>query len=172
MARKRMFASDLIESDQFILLSHEAQLLYFHLSLKADDEGFLRSHQVVLKMLDISSDALEELICTNLVHRFESGIVLILDWNQHNHIRKDRFIPTTCQQERQFVRLDNNGLYHISSHCCESDGVVTTICQASDNQMETQYRTDKNRTGKKRENPRFLREEKTNSNNVRIGLVL
>ena len=70
MARKRMFASDLIESDQFILLSHEAQLLYFHLSLKADDEGFLRSHQAVLKMLDISSDALEELICTNLVHRW------------------------------------------------------------------------------------------------------
>ena len=58
MARKRMFASDLIQSDRFIRISYEAQLLYFHLCLRADDEGFLRSPQAILKTLDMDGATL------------------------------------------------------------------------------------------------------------------
>ena len=172
MARKRMFASDLIQSDRFILISHEAQLLYFHLCLRADDEGFLRSPQAILKTLDMDGETLEELIRSELVYRFDSGIVLILDWHQHNYIRKDRFVPTNCQRERQYVRLDSGGFYHVLSEPCEQTEPMTTIGQPDDNQPTTQYREEKNRREKNRKGLHLLKEETYHDNYGHIGLVI
>lgn len=173
MARRRMFASEFIQSDRFILLSHDAQLLFFHLSLKADDEGFLQSAQTILKMLDMTVQPLEELVQAKLIHRFDNGIVLILNWNQHNSIRKDRFVPTSCQRERQYVRLDSNGLYQVFSQPCETAPSMTTIGQPNDNQVTTQYREEKNRREKKKEGLHLLREEETRHDNYgHIGIVI
>ena len=41
MAQRRMFHTDVVESDKFLDLSAGAQLLYFHLGMQADDDGFL-----------------------------------------------------------------------------------------------------------------------------------
>ena len=40
MAERRMFAKTIIDSDAFLDMPLSAQALYFHLSMRADDDGF------------------------------------------------------------------------------------------------------------------------------------
>ena len=111
MARRRMFTLSVINSDRFMLLPHDAQLLYFHLGLQADDEGFVQNPCMMLRILDISDTALQVLSDSGYIHRFPSGVILILHWRQHNTIKKDRSTPTTCREERAQVALDENRVY-------------------------------------------------------------
>ena len=53
MARKRMFSEDIVESDAFLSLSKEAQLLYFHLNMRADDEGFVNNIKLTETILGV-----------------------------------------------------------------------------------------------------------------------
>ena len=41
MATKRMFSKDIVGSDAFQDMPHSSQLLYFHLGMEADDDGFV-----------------------------------------------------------------------------------------------------------------------------------
>ena len=41
MAERRMFAKTIIDSDAFLEMPATSQNLYFHLSMRADDEGFI-----------------------------------------------------------------------------------------------------------------------------------
>ena len=43
MARRRMFSVELIDSDRFMDLSAQTQMLYMYLCIHADDEGFVSS---------------------------------------------------------------------------------------------------------------------------------
>lgn len=43
MAERRMFAKTIIDSDAFLEMPLSAQALYFHLGMRADDEGFLNN---------------------------------------------------------------------------------------------------------------------------------
>ncbi len=45
-----MFANDIINSDPFLDMGQGAQLLYFHLGMQADDDGFV-SPQRVMRMV-------------------------------------------------------------------------------------------------------------------------
>lgn len=43
MAEKRMFARKIIDSDAFLEMPLSAQALYFHLNMRADDDGFVNN---------------------------------------------------------------------------------------------------------------------------------
>ena len=43
MAERRMFAKTIIDSDAFLNMPLSAQALYFHLSMRADDDGFINN---------------------------------------------------------------------------------------------------------------------------------
>jgi len=43
MAERRMFSKQIIDSDMFLDMPVSAQALYFHLAMRADDEGFLNN---------------------------------------------------------------------------------------------------------------------------------
>ena len=43
MANKRMFSVDVVETDAFLDLPPKTQALYFHLGMRADDDGFVSS---------------------------------------------------------------------------------------------------------------------------------
>ncbi len=43
MANRRMFSLDIIDSDAFLDMPNESQNLYFHLAMRADDDGFVNS---------------------------------------------------------------------------------------------------------------------------------
>ena len=53
MAIRRMFAKSITDSDDFLDLPLDVQLLYFHLGMQADDEGFLNSTRKIVRMLGV-----------------------------------------------------------------------------------------------------------------------
>ena len=111
MAERRMFNARLLSSDRFLDLSAEAQVLYFHLGLHADDDGFLTRARAICRMIGVGADSLEELVSQGFLLAFESGACVLRHWRQHNSIRKDRYTPTVCRQEIQQLILRADGTY-------------------------------------------------------------
>ena len=111
MAERRMFAKSVIDCDDFLDLSHEAQLLYFHLGMQADDDGFVKNPRSQARMLGLSKAILEELINGKFLIQFESGVVAIAHWKISNYIQKDRYHPSVYTAEKKRLSQCENGVY-------------------------------------------------------------
>ena len=112
MADKRMLNKKVIETDDFMGLSAEAQCLYMHLNLNADDEGILNNVRTVIAMTGCSMDALDELVRTGYVIQILPTIYVITHFGQHNSIPKDRFHKSIiCDWKRYLDKED--GIYRI-----------------------------------------------------------
>lgn len=105
MAEKRMFAKTIIDSDMFLDMSLSTQALYFHLAMRADDDGFINNPKRIQRMIGASDDEMKILIAKQYILPFDSGVVVIKHWKIHNYIQKDRYHPSTCP-EKQLVELD------------------------------------------------------------------
>jgi len=114
MAERRMFAKTIIDSDVFLDMPLSAQALYFHLSMRADDEGFINNHKKIQRMVGASEDDFKILIAKNFVINFESGVIVIKHWKIHNYIRADRLVETNYQEEKSLLEIKDNGAYTIS----------------------------------------------------------
>ena len=90
MAERRMFARTIIDSDAFLDMPHTTQLLYFHLSMRADDDGFINNPKNIMRMIGCKDDDLKILLTKKFILPFESGVVVIKHWQIHNYIQKDR----------------------------------------------------------------------------------
>lgn len=134
MAERRMFAKSIIDSDAFLDMPLSAQALYFHLSMRADDEGFLGNAKRVRSMIGASEDDFKLLIVKRFVIVFEDGITVIRHWRVHNVIQKDRFKETIYVDERSRLGFDKNKTY---TECVE------TPCIQVGNETETQVRLGK-----------------------------
>ena len=75
MAIRRMFAKSITDSDDFLDLPLDVQLLYFHLGMQADDEGFLNSTRKIVRMLGVEPDALQILCDMGFLIPFPSGVL-------------------------------------------------------------------------------------------------
>lgn len=149
-----MFAKTIIDSDAFLDMPLSTQALYFHLSMRADDEGFINNPKKIKRMIGASDDDLNLLIAKNFVIPFESGVVVIKHWRIHNYIRADRLIKTVYKEERGMLDVKDNGAYtvggHMSVNCQSTVSQVTDTCQSSDGQatVKCQHRLGKVRLGK------------------------
>ena len=94
MAERRMFAKTIIDSDEFLDMPLSAQALYFHLSMRADDDGFVNNPKKIQRMIGASDDDYKILIAKSFVLRFESGVIVIKHWRINNYIQKDRYKET------------------------------------------------------------------------------
>ena len=100
-----MFNKELISSDKFIDMPATSQLLFFHLGMNADDEGFVSSPKRIQRSIGCSEDDIKVLISKQFIIGFESGIIVITEWKKHNNIRKDRFTPTIYTQEKAHLQV-------------------------------------------------------------------
>lgn len=117
MAERRMFSKKIIDTDLFLDMPTSSRLLYYDLSMRADDEGFVSSPKKIVRMTGSSEDDLKLLIAKQFLIPFDSGVCVIKDWKIHNYIRKDRIRPTIYTEERARLDVDENGSYVI----CQSD---------------------------------------------------
>lgn len=147
MAERRMFAKTIIDSDAFLDMPLSTQALYFHLSMRADDDGFINNPKKIQRMIGASDDDLKVLVAKRFIIPFESGIVVIKHWKIHNYIQKDRYKPTVYAEEKKLIDVKGNGAY---TDKISSDNQVDTLCIQNDNQMDTQYRIGKDSIGKDR----------------------
>ena len=148
MAERRMFAKTIIDSDMFLDMPLSTQALYFHLSMRADDDGFINNPRKIQRMIGASDDDLKVLVMKRFILPFDSGVVVIKHWKIHNYIRNDRYKETVYQDEKNQLMLKENGAYTELSTIGIPDGIP------SDNQcvanMETQVRLGKDRLGEVR----------------------
>lgn len=111
MAERRMFAKTIIDSDAFLDMPLSTQALYFHLGMRADDDGFVNSPKRIMRLVSCSDDDMKLLIAKNFIIPFESGIVVIKHWRIHNYIQKDRYHETNYTEEKGQLLLKENGSY-------------------------------------------------------------
>lgn len=108
MAEKRMFSKSLIDSDLFLDMPMSAQVLYFHLAMRADDDGFINNPKKIQRMIGSNEDDLKLLLLKGFIISFDTGVIVIKHWRLHNHIQKDRYKPTLHQEEMaQLVQGEN-----------------------------------------------------------------
>ena len=115
MAEKRMFAKFIVESDAFMDLPHSTQVLYFHLSMNADDDGFVNNVKRIMVYAGCSEGDLNVLFTAGLIIYFERGVVAIRHWKVNNYIRSDRYKATLFLQEKAQLVEDKSGVYTLSS---------------------------------------------------------
>lgn len=111
MAERRMFAKTIIDSDAFLDMPLSAQALYFHLSMRADDDGFVNNPKKIQRMVGASDDDCKLLVLKRFILTFESGIIVIKHWKIHNYIQKDRYKETVYLEEKATLGLNENKAY-------------------------------------------------------------
>lgn len=114
MAERRMFAKTIIDSDAFLDMPMSAQALYFHMAMRADDDGFLNNPKRVQRMVGASDDDCKLLLAKRFLIAFESGVVVIKHWKIHNYIQNDRYKETVYQDEKRLLTEKKNKEYEIS----------------------------------------------------------
>ena len=117
-----MFAKTIIDSDAFLDMPHSTQLLYFHLSMRADDDGFINNPKKVQRMVGCCDDDLKLLIVKNFIIPFESGVVVIKHWKIHNYIQGDRYKATVYQEEKSMLQVKENKAYTLMDTECIHNG--------------------------------------------------
>lgn len=90
MASKRMFSLDVIDTDKFLDMPTSTQCLYFHLGMRADDDGFVSSPKKITKLANCSEDDLKILESKGYIIPFEMGVIAIAHWNINNSIRSNQ----------------------------------------------------------------------------------
>lgn len=115
MAERRMFAKTIIDSDAFVDMPLSTQALYFHLSMRADDDGFINNPKRIQRMIGCADDDLKVLITKRFIIPFDSGIVVIKHWKIHNYIRGDRKKDTVYPEEMAMLVEKDNGAYSLVS---------------------------------------------------------
>ena len=141
-----MFAKTIIDSDAFLDMPPSSQVLYFHLAMRADDDGFINNPKTIMRMVGAKDDDIKLLIAKRFIIPFESGVVVIKHWRIHNYIQKDRYTETKYIDEKnQLIINEKNGysLKQISLLDDENDNVYI---------LDTQVRLgkDRDRLGKDR----------------------
>lgn len=145
MAERRMFAKTIVDSDAFLDMPLSSQALYFHLSMRADDDGFVNNPKKIQRMIGCSDDDLKLLIAKRFVLIFDSGVIVIKHWRLHNTLRKDRYKPTIYQEEFKKLILKSDGGYtdRLPSGCQVVAKRLPSGCQADDKE-ETTKNVDSN----------------------------
>lgn len=114
LAQKRMFTMKIVDSDAFLEMPLSTQCLYFHLNMRADDDGFIGNTKRIMKIIGASEDDLRLLIAKRFVLTFEDGVIVIKHWRMHNTLSRDRYAETSYTDEKKMLLLKDNGSYSLT----------------------------------------------------------
>ena len=127
MAERRMFAKTIIDSDAFLDMPLSAQCLYFHLCMRADDDGFVNNPRRIMRMVNATDDDAKILIGKKFLIAFESGVIVIKHWRIHNYIRKDTYNETNYKEEKASLELDENNSYTFRGRLVDGSSTQVSI---------------------------------------------
>lgn len=132
-----MVSKHIFDTDAFMDMPLSTQALYMHLLIRADDDGFVSNPKKISRMIGAQDDDMRVLITKRFIIPFESGVCVIKHWRIHNYIQKDRYNPTTYDEEMALLKVKDNGVYTMDTECIHD---VSSL--------ETQVRLGKVRLGK------------------------
>ena len=106
MAQKRMFDKRVVESDKFTDLPNSSKALYFMAGMSADDKGFFQPRRLQ-KMCGFTDDDFKILIAKEFFITFDSGVMVVTDWNKNNWLDKRRITETEYIDELKLLKIIN-----------------------------------------------------------------
>jgi hypothetical protein len=106
-----MFSKTIIDSDAFLDMPMSSQALYFHLAMRADDDGFINNPKRVMRTVGANQNDLDVLAGKRYILGFESGVIVIKHWKIHNYIQRDRYKPTVYLEEKEMITIKGNKAY-------------------------------------------------------------
>ena len=178
MASKRMFNLSVIDTDAFLEMPTSTQALYFHLNMRADDDGFVASPKIITRTVGASEDDLKLLIAKRFVLLFDDGVIVIKHWRMHNTLSVNRYKETNFLEDKALLKIKANKSYTLGegeviddTKLVESgkrqaiDKQKTSNRQAIDKQKTN---TDKNRIDKNRIDKNSIDKNSIDKNRVYI----
>ena len=142
-----MFSSKIVDTDAFMDMPQSSQLLYFHLAMRADDDGFISNPKKIMRMVGSQEDDYKVLSVKKFIIPFDSGICVIKHWLIHNLVRGDRYTETQYGKEKSMLVVDKQTKkYSLTKP--ENSNVIPNGNQSSTTGM-SQVRLGKVRLGKK-----------------------
>lgn len=137
-----MMSKKIIDTDNFLDMPQSTQCLYFHLLLRADDDGFIQSPKSIMRITGCKEDDLKLLIAKRFVIGFETGVIVIRHWRIHNYVQSDRYSKSELPEAKQ-VELKNK-VYEVVEPPMNTDNTcMDTKCIQNVYKMDTQIRIDK-----------------------------
>ena len=128
-----MFNKAITNDDNFLEMPMSSQVLYFHLSMNADDDGFVNNWKSIMRMTGTKDDDLKVLIAKQYIIPFESGVIVIKHWRLNNYLQKDRIIPTQYQEELKQLQVNKNNVYEMYTKCIHSIDKNSIVENSIDN---------------------------------------
>jgi hypothetical protein len=115
MATKRMFSNSIIGSDAFMDMPIGSQLLYFHLGMESDDDGFISNPKKVMRGVGCKDDDLKVLITKRFVIMFENGVLVIKHHRINNNWDSYNCKRTIYLEEFSKLYIKENKSYTLDS---------------------------------------------------------
>jgi hypothetical protein len=132
----------IVDSDAFLEMPLSTQALYFHLSMRADDDGFLNNAKKIMRLIGANQNDYDLLVSKAFIIQFPEGICVIKHWRINNYLRRDRYTETQYTEEKAMLNIKDNRAYTLDKSKGKPLGIPVV------DQMETQNRLDKNRLDK------------------------
>lgn len=153
MADRRMLHKKVVESDPFYNLSEGAQSVYMHLTMNADDDGFVNNAQSIAVRFKAGAVKLKELVEKRFLLQF-GDVYVLKHWRIGNSLKSDRTKPPTYPGIAAAIWIKPNRAY--TDH--PEPGYRTLLETKTGIQMESKWnpngiqmesqqkRTEENRT--------------------------
>ena len=111
MAKRRMFSMKIVDTDAFCEMPNSAQNLYFHIGMRADDDGFYASVKGLMAKIHSTNDDLNILLARRFILSVGDGVYVIKHWKINNYIQKDRYEPTEYYEKKALISEKKDGTY-------------------------------------------------------------
>ncbi len=132
MAQKRMFTMKIVDSDAFLDMPLSTQCLYFHLNMRADDDGFVGNPKKIMRMIGASEDDFKILLAKKFLIIFDNNVVVIKHWWMHNTLAKDRYQETSYTDEKSLLKIKDNKSYTLGD---DGKAIEKPACKQNVNKM-------------------------------------
>lgn len=159
MAQRRMFSLSVIGSDAFLEMPLTTQALYFHLGMRADDDGFISSAKTIMRTIGANQNDYDLLVAKGFVIAFKDGIVVVKHWRINNYIQKDaHYHETEYVDDKKALFLKANRAYTLDPSKAVS-AAMDTKCIQNVSKMDTESSVVETRLDKIRQDKINVTEE-------------
>lgn len=162
MTNRRMISGKILCSDAFLALPSRSQLLYIHMVLLADDDGFLNNRRQAISTTGSSKRNMKDLTEGGFVLLLEDDVVVIRHWRSFNNLRGAYGRMPSFPEAAARVYVNPGGVYDLQPAAPDCPTLMELKLEQIARQEEKpsaprgeqnrteQKRTEKNRTEQNR----------------------
>ena len=145
VAERRCFSMKIVDSDAFLDMPQSTQALYFHLGMRADDDGFVNNPRRITRLIGASDDDLNILLSKRFILVFDNGVVVIKHWKIQNTLKNDRLKMPQYPELAAKIYIKANGSY--TDNPSEGDSLLEFKSQKVRNPNGIQMESNRNPNG-------------------------